>query len=194
MTTIKNFTVKLLRALCPTRKALRLGTDTVISSGLTDDVDVSIVTEPSAGFAKSKFPIYAWGQGRIRDYHEFYGKSAHAANPHEGINAVVEAGKMVAHLDSIKYKKINIWVKDAPALFQSMETVAHAVYPITQRCKCSVIVPGETKQTIIRIWRMSSRKQALYAIIKLCSEILLRKRQKHFFLYGTRRQRVCKTI
>jgi acetylornithine deacetylase/succinyl-diaminopimelate desuccinylase-like protein len=129
-----------------------LGTDTVISSGLTDDVDVSIVTEPSAGFAKSKFPNICLGaRGGYGITIEFYGKSAHAANPHEGINAVVEAGKMVAHLDSIKYKK-DKYLGEGCACVISIHGDGGAC-SVPDYAKVQMfrhIVPGETKQTIIK--------------------------------------------
>lgn len=129
-----------------------LGTDAVISSGLTDGVDISIVTEPSAGFTKGKFPNICLGaRGGYGMTVEFYGKSAHAANPHEGVNAAIEAGKMMVHLDSIRFKK-DEHLGEGCICVVSVQSDGGAC-SVPDYAKVQMfrhIVPGETKQTIIK--------------------------------------------
>ena len=129
-----------------------LGTDAVIASGLTDNVDVSIVTEPSAGFSKGKFPNICLGaRGGYGIVMEFYGKSAHAANPHLGVNAAVEAGKMMASLKDIKFKK-DKYLGEGCICVVSVESDGGAC-SVPDYAKVKLfrhIIPGETKATIIQ--------------------------------------------
>lgn len=129
-----------------------LGTDAVIASGLTDGVDVSIVTEPSAGFTKSKFPNICLGaRGGYGLTVEFYGKSAHAANPQEGINAAVDAGKMMARLDSIRFKKDEHLGEGCICVVSVHgDGGACSVPDYTKVQLFRHIVPGETKEMIIK--------------------------------------------
>lgn len=81
-----------------------LGTDALINSGVGQDADVSIVAEPSAGFTGESFPCLCLGaRGGYEIFVEFFGTSAHAATPELGVNAAVEAGKMMAHLSEIPF-------------------------------------------------------------------------------------------
>ena len=81
-----------------------LGTSAVIAEGLLQDVDVSICAEPSAGFTKAAFPCICLGaRGAYGLSVEFYGASAHAANPDLGVNAAVEAAKVLTNLDKITF-------------------------------------------------------------------------------------------
>jgi succinyl-diaminopimelate desuccinylase len=82
-----------------------LGTDAVLNSGIADDATVSIVTEPSSGFTDTPFPCICLGaRGGYGLIMEFFGKSAHAAAPELGVNAAVEAAKVVAQLDTLTWK------------------------------------------------------------------------------------------
>ena len=129
-----------------------LGTDAVIASGLTEGVDVSIVTEPSAAFTKGKFPNICLGaRGGYGVIVEFFGKSAHAANPHEGVNAAVEAGKMMAHLDSIQFKK-DEHLGEGCICVVSVQSDGGAC-SVPDYAKVQLfrhMVPGETKETIVK--------------------------------------------
>lgn len=81
-----------------------LGTNALIEDGYLDDVDFSIVTEPSAGFTGKPFPDLCLGaRGGYGLDVEFYGKAAHAASPENGNSALVDAAKVVAELENVDY-------------------------------------------------------------------------------------------
>ena len=81
-----------------------MGTNALIESGYLDDVDFSIITEPSAGFTGKPFPDLCLGaRGGYGLEVEFFGKSAHAASPEKGCSALVDAAKVVAELENIDY-------------------------------------------------------------------------------------------
>lgn len=83
-----------------------LGTDAIIRDGLVDNIDVAIVTEPSSGFCKKPFPCVCLGaRGGFNYTVTLRGKSAHAANPEEGINAVVECAKVILELEKTVLKE-----------------------------------------------------------------------------------------
>lgn len=76
-----------------------LGTDSLILDGITNKADVAIVPEPSSGFTGKGFPCLCLGARGGWNYTvKIVGKSAHAANPDEGINAIVEASKLILEL------------------------------------------------------------------------------------------------
>jgi len=76
-----------------------LGTDALILDGITDNVDTAIVPEPSSGFAGVPFPCLCLGARGGWSYTvNFTGKSAHAAYPEQGINAIAEASKVILEL------------------------------------------------------------------------------------------------
>ncbi len=81
-----------------------IGTNALIEEGYLDDVDVSIITEPSSGFTGNPFPDVCLGaRGGYGLEIEFFGVSSHAATPNLGINAVEEASKFVSELKHIDY-------------------------------------------------------------------------------------------
>lgn len=81
-----------------------LGTNAIIEDGYLDDVDFSIVTEPSAGFTGKPFPDLCLGaRGGYGINIEFYGKAAHAASPEKGNSALIDAAKVVKELENIEY-------------------------------------------------------------------------------------------
>ncbi|MEW9125118.1 MAG: M20/M25/M40 family metallo-hydrolase [Thermotaleaceae bacterium] len=83
-----------------------LGTDAVILDKKAFDADVAIVTEPSSGFCKIPFPCLCLGARGGWNYTlHIQGKSAHAANPELGINAISEAAKVLLALESTYLKK-----------------------------------------------------------------------------------------
>lgn len=82
-----------------------LGTDALILDGITDNVDAAIVAEPSSGVAKLPFPCLCLGARGGWNYTvNFTGKSAHAANPEQGIDAIAEAAKVILELKKIELK------------------------------------------------------------------------------------------
>lgn len=88
-----------------------LGTNAILEEGLLDDVDVALVTEPTAGFsATEEFPLVCLGaRGCFKYYIDFFGKSAHASTPEKGLNAAVEAAKFIL-------ESRNVELKDVPPL------------------------------------------------------------------------------
>ncbi|SNS64836.1 succinyl-diaminopimelate desuccinylase [Anaerovirgula multivorans] len=76
-----------------------LGTDALILDGYTDYVDVAIVTEPSSGFSEEDFPCLCLGARGGWNYTvSFKGRSAHAASPEKGIDAIEDAAKVLLEL------------------------------------------------------------------------------------------------
>lgn len=83
-----------------------MGTNALIEEGFLDDVDFSIITEPSSGFTGKPFPDLCLGaRGGYGLDVEFYGKSAHAASPEKGVSALEDAAKVVAELGNIQYRE-----------------------------------------------------------------------------------------
>ncbi|HWQ79991.1 MAG TPA: M20/M25/M40 family metallo-hydrolase [Anaerovoracaceae bacterium] len=81
-----------------------LGTNAVIEDGLLEDVDFSIVAEPSACFSGKGFPNLCLGaRGGYGLEVEFFGKSAHAALPSDGKSAAIDAAKVVCALENVDY-------------------------------------------------------------------------------------------
>jgi succinyl-diaminopimelate desuccinylase len=82
-----------------------LGTNFIIHDNLIPDVDVAIVPEPSAGFTGVNFPCLCLGaRGGYSYTVEFTGKSAHAANPQNGICAIEAASKVIMELKKTELK------------------------------------------------------------------------------------------
>lgn len=80
-----------------------LGTNYLIVDGLLDEADVAIVPEPSSGFTKIDFPCLCLGaRGGYSFKVKFTGKAAHAANPEEGISAILDASRVIEGLQSIE--------------------------------------------------------------------------------------------
>jgi len=82
-----------------------LGTDALILDGIVNHVDAAIVAEPSGGLAGMSFPCLCLGARGGWNYTvSFSGKSAHAAYPEQGINAITEASKVILELKKSKLK------------------------------------------------------------------------------------------
>ncbi|MBN2897728.1 MAG: M20/M25/M40 family metallo-hydrolase [Clostridia bacterium] len=81
-----------------------MGTNALIEDGYLDGVDISIITEPSAGFTGKPFPDICLGaRGGYGLEIEFFGISAHAATPSLGKNAAVAASKVISELENVSY-------------------------------------------------------------------------------------------
>lgn len=81
-----------------------LGTDALIRDGITDSCDMAIVTEPAAAFAPKgvKNPCLLIGaRGRYLYEIKIKGKSAHGAMPYLGVNALVDASKIITALEEM---------------------------------------------------------------------------------------------
>ncbi|KZN24553.1 deacylase [Haladaptatus sp. R4] len=90
-----------------------LGTDRLIRDGYTDDYDAAIVTEPGPILAQEEDiqnPALLLGaRGRFLYDIEVKGHAAHGSQPHKGINAVVDAGKVadaLSNLDTGSHPKL----------------------------------------------------------------------------------------
>ncbi|MDW7671606.1 MAG: M20/M25/M40 family metallo-hydrolase [Bacillota bacterium] len=82
-----------------------LGTDALILDGITDYADAAIVTEPSGAFAEVPFPCLCLGARGGWNYTvTVHGKSAHAASPELGIDAVDEAARIMQELKQTELK------------------------------------------------------------------------------------------
>jgi len=78
-----------------------LGTNAVIEDGIAENADVAIVAEPSSGFCSEDFPCICLGaRGGYNYIVTVSGKSAHAANPEKGINAVLDSAKIMVELET----------------------------------------------------------------------------------------------
>ena len=81
-----------------------LGTDALIVDNMLKDADVAVVPEPSSGFCGIEFPCLCLGARGGWNYTvTVTGKSAHAANPQQGINAITEASKLIYELEKSEF-------------------------------------------------------------------------------------------
>lgn len=128
-----------------------LGTNALIEDRIIESVDVSIVAEPSAGFTKKASPCICLGaRGGYGLSIEFFGKSAHAANPELGINAACEGGRLLAELPVVGNFE-DPYLGRGSICVVSFHSDAGAC-SVPDRATAQLfwhIVPGETKQTII---------------------------------------------
>jgi succinyl-diaminopimelate desuccinylase len=80
------------------------GAHDLVDSGLLNDVNFLIVAESGqAASLKQAYSVCYGRKGRILFALEVSGKKAHAAEAERGINAVVEAAKMVEILESMRF-------------------------------------------------------------------------------------------
>lgn len=83
-----------------------LGTTYLINDKEIEMADIAIITEPSAGFAGVSSPSISLGaRGGYNYTIRVHGKSSHAAAPELGINALVEASKIICELEKISMKQ-----------------------------------------------------------------------------------------
>lgn len=79
-----------------------LGTTFLIRDGEVDRPDFALVAEPSAGFVGQPFPVISPGaRGGYNYIIRVEGTSAHAAAPEAGVNAAVDAAKIICELEHI---------------------------------------------------------------------------------------------
>ncbi len=128
-----------------------LGTNALIEDGILDDVDVAIITEPSSGFTEKDFPTLCLGaRGGYGLSVEFFGKSAHAATPELGVNAITSASKFVSEIENIDYLEDDFLGKGSACVI-SIEGDGGAC-SVPDYSKVTLfwhIVVGETTDTII---------------------------------------------
>ncbi len=101
----KNFSGKIISTYVSVEEGpYGMGTNALIEEGYLDNVDISIITEPSAGFTGQPFPDVCLGaRGGYGLDIEFFGVSAHAATPNLGINAAEAASKVIGELKNVEY-------------------------------------------------------------------------------------------
>ena len=86
-----------------------LGTVYIINDkihNIAEEADFAIIAEPSSGFTKVQHPCVCLGaRGGYNYTVKVHGKSAHAATPELGINAMVDAAAIVSELEKIPLKQ-----------------------------------------------------------------------------------------
>lgn len=82
-----------------------MGTNALMEEGyINEDIDYSIITEPSSGFTGNPFPDLCLGaRGGYSLSIEFIGKAAHGASPELGISAAIDASKVILELENVDY-------------------------------------------------------------------------------------------
>ncbi len=129
-----------------------LGTDALIRDGLLEGADVAVVTEPSSAFAGCDFPDLGLGARGGWNYTvSLKGRAAHGANPELGINAVVEAAKVLLEIEKTPlatHEKLGPG-SICPLGFSG----GGAPLSVPDQASFSVfrhVIPGENKETILR--------------------------------------------
>ena len=94
----------LLTAVVDEEGPYGLGSDRLIRDGMLEDVDAAVVTEPGPILAQSDLdnPALLLGaRGRFLYDVTVTGRAAHGSQPHKGVNAVVDAGRVAEALDDL---------------------------------------------------------------------------------------------
>jgi len=90
--------------VCDEEGPYGLGTDALIVDGIINHADAAIVAEPSSGFCGIPFPCLCLGARGGWNYTvNLTGKSAHAAFPEQGTNAIIEACKVISELKKTEF-------------------------------------------------------------------------------------------
>lgn len=146
-----------------------LGTDALILDGITDKADVAIVPEPSSGFTGQDFPCLCLGARGGWNYTvSIVGKSAHAANPHMGVNAIVEASKLILELknsNSIEDDKLgkgDICIISSEGGGAACSVADKASFTVFRH-----VVRGETKEYLIKEVEEAAKRAGLKGDIKI---------------------------
>jgi acetylornithine deacetylase/succinyl-diaminopimelate desuccinylase-like protein len=129
-----------------------MGTDALIESGYLNDVDVSIVTEPSSGFQGEPFPTITLGaRGGYGLEIEFFGKSTHAATPESGVSAAEDAAAVICELKSIAFPADDCLGKGTCCVIAMEADGGACSVPDYSKVKIFWhIVRGENEKTITR--------------------------------------------
>jgi len=113
-------------------------------------VDAIILAEPYPGDESKPIPLGITGK-ILYDIH-VKGRAAHGFRPHLGINAVEEAGKIIANLDKLQFKEHpDFGTGNYSTLkIEGGYEVYSVVIPASCRFEVNrLLVPGETVQTAI---------------------------------------------
>lgn len=129
-----------------------MGTNALIEEGYLNNVDFSIITEPSAGFTGNKYPDICLGaRGGYGLNIELFGKSAHAAMPELGISAAEDAAKLILELKNVEYiEDPHLGTGEACVIGVECDGGACSVPDYAKINLFWHIVVGENEKTIIK--------------------------------------------
>ncbi|MCT4619575.1 MAG: M20/M25/M40 family metallo-hydrolase [Marinisporobacter sp.] len=129
-----------------------LGTEALLQEDWCNNIDLALIPEPSSGFTKEKFPCLCLGARGGWNYTvSFKGKAAHAANPEEGISAIVDASKVMVELKKMQMKEDeklgrgSLCIIEANGGGQACSVADHASFTVFRH-----VVRGEDKTYIER--------------------------------------------
>lgn len=129
-----------------------LGTDATILDGITDNIDLSIVAEPSSGFSGIDFPCLCLGARGGYNYKvDLYGKASHVASPENGIDAILDGAKLICELNKSELKEDPLLGKGALVVIET--TGGGAAASVADRSSFTVfrhVVRGEDKDFMIK--------------------------------------------
>ena len=114
------------------------------------DVDAIVLAEPHPGDESKPIPLGITGK-ILYDIH-VKGKAAHAFRPHMGVNAVEDAGKILANLDRLEFMEHPQFGKGNYSTLKIEG--GYEVYSVVVPARCRfevnrLIVPGETVESAI---------------------------------------------
>jgi len=113
--------------------------------------DAIVLAEPYPGDETKPIPLGITGK-ILYDVH-VKGRAAHGFRPHLGVNAIEEAGKIIANLDGLSFKEHpDFGTGNYSTLkIEGGYTVYSVVIPASCRFEVNrLLVPGETAQTAIK--------------------------------------------
>lgn len=130
-----------------------LGTVYIINDkihNIAEEADFAIIAEPSSGFAKVPHPCLCLGaRGGYNYTIKVYGKSAHAATPELGINAMVDASAIVSELEKIPLEHDDKLGQSTPCVIRMNGGGAACSVPDYAEVEIfHHTVRGETQETI----------------------------------------------
>ncbi len=130
-----------------------LGTVYIINDrihNVAEEADFAIIAEPSSGFAGVAHPCLCLGaRGGYNYTIKVYGKSAHAATPELGINAMVDAATIVSELEKIPLEKDEKLGQSTPCVIRMNGGGAACSVPDYAEVEIfHHTVRGETRETI----------------------------------------------
>lgn len=129
-----------------------LGTDAIILDGITDNIDLSIVAEPSSGFSGIDFPCLCLGARGGYNYKvDIYGKASHVASPEFGVDAILDGAKLICELYKSELKEDPLLGKGALVVIETSGGGAAA--SVADKSSFTVfrhVVRGEDKDFMIK--------------------------------------------
>ena len=139
--------------VCDEEGPFGLGTDALILDGIIPrEADVAVITEPSSAFAGAAFPSMCLGARGGWNYSvKVHGRSAHGAQPENGINAVSEAARILLELEKTELKPHEKLGRGSLCCVDFHG--GGAVLSVPDEAFFSVfrhVVVGETKETVLR--------------------------------------------